>query len=129
MTPLPLLVPRARQSPIFNRLLLAATGVISFLGAWLGIAQLGTLGPSVTVSGIPVLPIFIGAAAAAIVLNAILWVVDRFEHPLDEIEVEDESAWEQTEEGGPPETSAPPIIDMQPPDEVAIKPNPNGKAE
>lgn len=103
--PTVLLIPRARQSPIFDRLLWVATVAVAFLGAW---AALGYVAGSPDLAGwssyrvgeVPVVPIVAGAAGGALLLNVILWLMDRFV-PAEELEEEEFAS----EEKGPPATS------------------------
>lgn len=80
------LIPRARQSPAFDRLLWVGTFVIAFLGSW---AALGYIGPDSSLAALNnvvfadtrVLTALAGALASALFLNMILWVMDRFSQP------------------------------------------------
>ncbi len=79
--PVVLLIPRARTSPTFDRLLWAATGVVAFLVAWVAVAMAknaGTWG-NWAIADTPVLPTVIGGLLGALVLNLPLWLLDRFE--------------------------------------------------
>jgi hypothetical protein len=81
--PIVILIPRARQSVAFDRVLWGATWLLAFLGAWYAVdnyvvgARLGTL----------VFEEFMQAAGGALVsgalvgalsLNVLLWLMDRF---------------------------------------------------
>lgn len=80
------LIPRARQSAAFDRLLWVGTFVIAFLGSW---AALGYIGPesslaalnSVVFADTRILTVLVGALASALFLNMILWIMDRFSQP------------------------------------------------
>lgn len=75
------LIPRARTSPTFDRLLWAATFVVAFLLAWVAVAMAknaGTLGDW-AVADTPVLPAAIGGLIGALGVNLPLWLLDRFE--------------------------------------------------
>ncbi len=93
--PIVRLIPRARQSPAFDRLLWVATFVIAFLGSW---AAIGYIVPgsnlaflnSIVALDTPVLTLLAGALAAALFLNILLWVMDQFSQP----EVDDEGGGE-----------------------------------
>lgn len=76
--PVVLLIPRARTSPAFDRLLWAATPVVGFLVAWVAVAMAkdaNTLN-AFAVGDTPVLPVIIGALGSALVLNLPLWLAD-----------------------------------------------------
>jgi hypothetical protein len=78
--PIVLLIPRARTSPVFDRLLWAATLVVGFLAAWVTVAMAkdaGTLN-AVAVGDTAILPVIIGALGSALVLNLPLWLADLF---------------------------------------------------
>jgi hypothetical protein len=78
--PAVLLIPRARTSTAFDRLLWAATVVVGFLVAWVAVAMAkdaNNVGPF-AVGDTPILPAFIGALAGALALNLPLWLADRF---------------------------------------------------
>ena len=81
-----LLVPRARTSPAFNRLLWGATALVAFLIAWIAVAMARDSGSlaSVMVADTPVLPVVIGALVGALALNLPLWLLDRFENEGEE---------------------------------------------
>jgi len=76
-------IPRARQSPAFDRVLWGATWLLAFLGAWYAVdnfangARLATLEPGefVQTAGGAVI---LGAMAGALSLNVLLWLMDRF---------------------------------------------------
>jgi hypothetical protein len=94
--PAVLLIPRARTSPLFDRFLWLATWLLAFLGAWLAIGYSGnaSLEPVTDLSDIgrlPLVPIVVGAAAGALVLNALLWLLDRLSPP----EVEEDITLEE----------------------------------
>jgi len=75
------LIPKARHSPVFDRLLWAGTWVMAFLGAWYALGNFTTNLASVNVlviSDIAVIPALLGAAASAVFLNGLLWAMDRF---------------------------------------------------
>lgn len=97
--PAVLLIPRARTSPLFDRLLWLATWLLAFLSAWLaiGYSGSGSLEPVTNpddIGQLPLVPIALGAAAGALVLNALLWLLDRLAPP----EVEEEVAMEEQAE-------------------------------
>ncbi len=113
--PFVLLVPHARQSPAFDRLLWAATLALAFLGAWIAFDSLGPLAPAIAVTNVPLLPIVLGALIGVVSLNVILGLLDHFERP-EEIapeaaEAEDGEAEEdQTEESTPEDSNTPPSV-------------------
>ncbi len=80
------LIPRARQSTAFDRMLWVGTFVIAFLGSW---AALGYIGPDSSLAALNnvvfadtrILTVLAGALASALFLNLLLWVMDRFSRP------------------------------------------------
>ncbi len=74
-----LLIPRARQSPVFDRVLWFGTWLIAFLGAWfaLGNLSLPTLN-GLTMGDVLVVPALIGAIGGSLILNGLLWGMDYF---------------------------------------------------
>jgi hypothetical protein len=78
--PIVLLIPRARTSPAFDRLLWAATIVVGFLVAWVALAMAkdANIMNAFAVGDTPVLPVIIGVLAGALALNLPLWLADRF---------------------------------------------------
>lgn len=80
--PLVLLIPHARQSPTFDRMLWAGTLLTAFLGTWLGIANWSNTWPEPSINSVPILPIFAGALGGAFLINALLWILDRLETPV-----------------------------------------------
>jgi len=76
-------IPRARQSPLFDRVLWGATWLLAFLGAWYAIDNYVSGAPLATLA----LDAFartagsariLGALAGALSLNVLLWLMDRF---------------------------------------------------
>ena len=86
--PAVLLIPKARQSPLFDRFLWAGTWAMAFLGAWYTLGNFTSSLASVNVLvfyDVAVIPALIGAAVGAFFLNGLLWTMDRFgSAPLDE---------------------------------------------
>ena len=79
--PAVLLIPRARQSPLFDRVLWVSTWFLAFLGAWYVLGNVNLPGLNGVVIGeVPVIPVLIGAAVGALVLNGLLWSMDFFNH-------------------------------------------------
>jgi hypothetical protein len=78
--PVVLLIPRARASTSFDRLLWAATIVVGFLVAWVAVAMAKDANTmdAFAVGDTPVLPVIVGALAGALALNLPLWLADRF---------------------------------------------------
>lgn len=76
-----LLIPHARQSPTFDRLLVAATFAISFLGAWAAQTSSAAGLSDWRIADVPVVPIALGALGGALALNLVLWLLDKLEHP------------------------------------------------
>ncbi len=105
--PAVLFIPRARTSPLFDRFLWLATWLLAFLSAWLAIGYSGyaSLEPITDVSNIgqlPLVPIAAGAAAGAIVLNVLLWLLDRLAPPeVEEDSLVDEQGEEENSSDGP----------------------------
>ncbi len=82
VTPPPvLLIPRARQSAAFDRLLWVGTFLIAFFGGWLAPAYIGDPVPSLVLGGVSLLPILAGSVAGALALHVILLLFDWFERP------------------------------------------------
>ena len=106
-------IPRARQSPIFDRVLWSATWLLAFLCAWYAVGQLKSdsplasleLGAFAQTAGFPIV---IGALGGALSLNLVLWLIDRL-IPLAAEEMpdaQDSSAGERVEDV----SSAPPDV-------------------
>ncbi len=89
------LIPHARKSPFFDRLLWVATVLLAFLGAWfaLGYVENGALAfiSGFVIGDLPLIPVLLGAALGALILNLSLWLIDLFSPvPEDEeIEIDD----------------------------------------
>ena len=88
--PVVLLIPRARQSSQFDRVLWLGTWAIAMLGTWytLGNVQIPSL-DVLTAGDVSIVRALAGGAAAALILNGLLWGIDRFEHPQAELEEEE----------------------------------------
>lgn len=89
------LVPRARHSFVFDRVLWSATWLLSFLSGWYALGNFSDVPPglsSLMIAQVPVLTVLVGAAAGAILLNGLLWLMDRLAPP--EIDLEPEPAGE-----------------------------------
>jgi len=77
--PAVLLIPRARQSPTFDRVLWVGTAAFAFIAAWF---VLGNLGSNLTalndlvIGEVAVIPALAGAAVGAFALNGLLWLMD-----------------------------------------------------
>jgi hypothetical protein len=81
--PCVLLIPRARKSTGFDRVLWLATWLLAFLGAWTAPGYItldSTLNP-ITVAQVPVITTLFGALAGALSVNLLLWLLDRFDPP------------------------------------------------
>ena len=98
--PAVLFIPRARQSSAFDRVLWVSTWFLAFLGAWyvLGNVNLPRLN-GVVIGEVPVIPTLIGAAAGALLLNGLLWLMDFFSRP----QIEEEAM--PGESNVPPDTA------------------------
>jgi hypothetical protein len=79
--PAVLLIPRARQSPLFDVILWVATWSLSFIGAQIAPNYLGaTLATNTwSIAGLAILPAAIGALGGAFSINILLWLLDRFD--------------------------------------------------
>ena len=100
--PAVLFIPRARQSPAVDRVLWAATWVLALIGAL--VTPTFLVGNSIdtwVVAQLPVLSTLLGAVTGALTLNALLWLLDRFDRPLDETEFG--QAPENSNEGSNPD--------------------------
>ncbi len=86
------LIPHARKSPFFDRLLWAATVLLAFLGAWfaLGYVENGTLAfmSGFAIGDLPLVPVLLGASIGAVVLNLSLWLIDLFSPASEDEEIE-----------------------------------------
>lgn len=106
--PAVLLIPRARTSRAFDRLLWVGTWMMAFLCAWLaiGYSGSGSLEPITNPSDIgrlPLVAIAVGAATGAVLLNALLWLLDRLAPPEAEEEVTTEEQGEEDNKSNTPE--------------------------
>jgi hypothetical protein len=89
--PAVLFIPRARQSPLFDRILWGATWVLALIGALVTPTYLvGNSMDTWVVAQLPVVSTSIGAVAGALSLNGILWLLDQFDRPLEETEFGEE---------------------------------------
>lgn len=80
--PAVLLIPRARQSPMFDRVLWIGTWFLAFIAEWFVLGNVNAPGLNGMVIGeVSVIPALIGAAVGALLLNGLLWGMDRFSHP------------------------------------------------
>ncbi|MCX7839992.1 MAG: hypothetical protein N2559_11140 [Anaerolineae bacterium] len=80
--PIVKLIPRARQSRWFDRVLWIATWLLAFVGAWYAVGQLKTTAPLATMSWDAFArtagaSIALGALGGALALNLVLWLMDR----------------------------------------------------
>ena len=92
--PAVLFIPRARQSPVFDRVLWGATWVLAFLGAWGApsyIAADSALNQFV-IADVTIIPTMLGAIVGALTVNVLLWLMDRFggQSPEDDVVGEEE---------------------------------------
>lgn len=76
------LIPRARQSPIFDRVLWGATWLLGFLSAWAApnYFQADTLN-TIVIGDVNLIPAAISAAVGVLSINVVLWVLDRLSPP------------------------------------------------
>jgi len=83
--PAVLFIPRARQSPLFDRVLWIATWVLALIGALVTPTYLiGNSMDTWVVAQLPVLSTVLGAVAGALSINVLLWLLDRFERSPEE---------------------------------------------
>lgn len=101
--PCVLFIPRARQSPAFDRVLWVATWLLALFGA---LGALNIIGAdaalnSVVVAEVPLIPALLGAIAGGISVNLLLWVLDRFDQPSidDDLHAEEPTEGEEGEGG------------------------------
>ena len=96
--PAVLLIPRARQSPTFDRVLWVGTAAFAFISAWF---VLGNLSASLSalnglvIGEVAVIPALIGAAVGAFALNGLLWLMDS----AGRSQMEDDLALDELSEG------------------------------
>jgi len=89
--PAVLLIPRARQSPMFDRVLWGATWLLGFLSAWAAphYFQADALN-AIVIGEVNLIPTVISAAVGVLSINGVLWVLDRLSPP--EFNAAEESA-------------------------------------
>ena len=80
------LIPRARQSPLFDRVLWGATWLLAFLCAWYVVGNLKSDAPLASLewgafAQVAGSSIAIGALGGALSLNLALWLIDRLNPP------------------------------------------------
>ena len=86
-----LFIPRVRQSPLFDRVLWLATGVLAFLGAWNApnyFAPDSALN-NLVLGEVAIIPSLLGASVGALSINLLLWLMDRFSGQMSEEIVEE----------------------------------------
>ncbi len=91
--PAVLLIPRARQSPWFDRGLSGATWLLAFFGALAAPSYVAADSPlnRWTIGGVALFPALIGAAIGALSINLVLWMMDRFSPaPVEELNRDEE---------------------------------------
>ncbi len=109
--PAVVLIPRARQSPAFDRILWGATWVLAFIGAWIAPSYLGgnsSVIDSLVIAQVSVIPTLIGAAAGALFINSLLWLIDRFATPVTEEGLAEENSNSSEEENVGERSTSPP---------------------
>jgi hypothetical protein len=79
--PVVLLIPRARASTTFDRLLWTATPLVGFLVAWVAVAMAKSAGSldALLIGDTPILPVLIGTLAGELAVNLPLGLLDRFD--------------------------------------------------
>ncbi len=105
--PIVLLIPHARKSPMFDRVLWLATWALAFLGEWSAPNYFGIDSPlnQWSVEQIPLISTTIGAIVGALSINIILWLMDRFSPPVIEEAAMSEPVSDQTQvDANPPES-------------------------
>ena len=92
--PCVILIPRARQSRDFDRVLWLATWVLAFLGAWgaPGFVPADLPLSNIVIENLTLIQVVVGALAGALSINLLLWVLDRFEQPSMEEDVPGEES-------------------------------------
>ena len=95
--PCVLFIPRARQSPAFDRVLWVATWLLALFGALAVPNYIGTQAAlnSVVVAQVPLIPTLLDAIAGGLSVNLLLWVLDRFDRPA----IEETPSGEESTEG------------------------------
>jgi hypothetical protein len=80
--PAVLLIPRARQSPMFDRVLWGATWLLGFLSAWAApnFFQADTLN-NIVIGDVNLIPAVISATVGVLSINGVLWALDRLSPP------------------------------------------------
>lgn len=80
--PVVLLIPRARQSPMFDRVLWGATWLLGFLSAWAAPNYFQADAWNVIVIGdVNLIPAALSAAVGVLSINVVLWGLDRLSPP------------------------------------------------
>jgi hypothetical protein len=102
--PIVMLIPRARKSPLFDRVLWVATWALAFLGAWSAPGYFGddSLATPWLVDQTPLIPTLIGAIVGALSIHVVLWLMDRFSPPMIEEDALPETAAVSEETNGEP---------------------------
>ncbi len=99
-----LFIPRARQSPLFDRVLWLATWLLAFLGAWNApnyFAADSSLNDWV-IADVAIIPTMIGALVGALSVNVLLWLLDRFGGQVSEEDMVTEAVIEENHQGENP---------------------------
>ena len=79
--PFILFIPHARQSIVFDRLLVISTFVIALLGEWLALSQWVEGYPDFRVGDVALTPMLAGAIGGIVILNLVLALLDRLDRP------------------------------------------------
>ncbi len=84
-------IPHLRHSPAFDKLLLFSSALLAFLGAWLALGLARANGESgaqsaFKIAEVPVLPVLLGAIVGAVLLGALLFMLDLFTPTSDELD-------------------------------------------
>ncbi|CAG0939812.1 hypothetical protein ANRL1_00005 [Anaerolineae bacterium] len=91
--PAVLLIPRARQSPAFDRVLWGATWLLAFFSALAapGYIAADALPIRWIIGEVAMMPALIGAVVGAFAINLALWLMDHFsQSPLEESDIDEE---------------------------------------
>ena len=80
--PAVVLIPRARQSLAFDRVLWVATWGLGFLGAWGAPNYINSESLNgIAIAGVSLVPLLIWAAVGAWSINGLLWIMDHLNPP------------------------------------------------
>ena len=100
-----LLVPRARQSHSFDRILWGATFLLACIGAWgaPGFVPANLPLSNLIIADLSIAQVLVGALTGALSLNVLLWILDRLERPASDDDQSDEQPDAETNSDSRPE--------------------------